>query len=320
MNGIRLAWGVPLVVIAALFAAVGCQPGTEEHRADVMPALSVVRLKEGDRLKAMATTSIVGDVARQVGGDLIDLQVLLPLGADPHAFDPTPRDAAALADAHVVFINGAGLEAFMGKLLESTGKKVSVVPVSFGIELLKLAEEHDHEVGDPHTWFDPNNVVVWVNNVEYALSALDPQHAEAYKANADAYRAKLRDLDAWIRAQVAQVPEANRKLVTDHETLGYFARRYGFEQVGAVIPGYSTLSAPSAQDLADLQEAIRKLEVKAVFVGKATNPDLARRVADDTGTKLVFVYHGSLSEPGGPAGDYLSLMRYNVEAIVDALK
>jgi ABC-type Zn uptake system ZnuABC Zn-binding protein ZnuA len=173
---------------------------------------------------------------------------------------------------------------------------------------------------DPHVWFDPHNVIVWTHNVAHTLSGLDPGHAGTYQANADAYEAELRALDGWIREQLAQVPEENRQLVTDHTVFSYLAHRYGFEQIGAVFPGYSTLAEPSAQDLAALQDAIEEFDVQAVFAGLTVNPDLAERVAEDTGTQLVFLYVGSLSEPGGPADDYLSFMRYNVSAIAEALR
>jgi ABC-type Zn uptake system ZnuABC Zn-binding protein ZnuA len=317
---------VGLLCVLSLFVVSGCrcgEPVEHEYLVDEMPSLSPVALGEGERLRVVATTSIVADVVQNVGGDLIDLATLLPLGADPHAFEPTPQDAAAVAGAHVVFANGAGLEVFLENLLASAGEGVAVVSVSSGIELLDLGaghDEHQHEGADPHVWFDPNNVIVWTHNVEHALSALDPANAGAYKANAEAYAAELKALDGWIQEQVAQVPEGNRKLVTDHASFGYFARRYGFEQVGAVFPGYSTLAEPSAQELAALEEAIRTHGVKAVFVGLSVNPTLAERVAEDTGTQVVFLYTGSLSEPGGPAGDYIAFMKYNVAAIVEALQ
>ena len=345
-----------------LFTAGGCRSAPaatpedveheHEYQADEMPSLSPVLLDEGERLSVVATTSIVADVVQNVGGDMIELIVLMPLGTDPHAFEPTPRDAATVADAHVVFVNGAGLETFLEPLLESAGEGVTVVPVSYGTEILQFekherheyekhekqeheaheeheheedehAEEagHDHDGGaDPHTWFDPNNVIVWVHNIEHTLGALDPDNAEAYEANAEAYEAQLEELDAWIREQIAQVPKENRKLVTDHTTFSYFARRYGFEQIGAVFPGYSTLAEPSARDLAALEDTIRGFEVKAVFVGLTINPDLAQRITDDTGARLVFLYTGSLSEPDGPADSYLSLMQYDVSAIAEALR
>lgn len=330
---------LPIIALAVLsvllFAASGCRPANVvpsehaeyEHHGDEMPPLSQVTLGEGERLQVVATTNIVADVVQNVGGDLIDLTVLMPVGTDPHTFEPTPQDVAAVADAHVVFASGAGLEIFLEDLLESAGQGVTVVPVSYGIDLLQLegpheqehAEEHAGE-SDPHTWFDPNNVMVWTLNIERTLSTLDQDNADLYEENAEVYIGKLEDLDGWIWEQLAQVPEANRGLVTDHTSFSYFAHQYGFEQTGAVFPGYSTLAAPSAQDIAALEDTIGEFDIQAVFVGLTVNPDLAERVADDTGTQLVFLYTGSLSEPSGPADDYLSYMRYNVSAIVEALR
>jgi ABC-type Zn uptake system ZnuABC Zn-binding protein ZnuA len=315
-----------VLLVVVVLALGGCgSAGTTEEGAplDEMPVLSAVALQAGDRLRAIATTSIVGDVVRQVGGDWIDLRVLMPVGVDPHSFEPAPQDMARVADAHVVFASGAGLEVFLERLLDSAGGEARVVPLSAGVELHGVAGEdgdHDHGEADPHVWLDPNNVVIWTHNVEQSLRALDPAHADAYAANAVAYAAKLAELDAWIREEVARVPAADRKLVTDHTSFTYLAQRYGFVQVGAVFPGYSTLSEPSARELAALEDAIRTLDVRAVFVGITVNPDLADRIVTDTGTVLVPLYTGSLSGPEGPAGDYISLMRYNVSAIVDALE
>ncbi len=317
------------IVASGCQGAVGPRAAGQEdapaYHGDEMPLLSPVPLSAGERLQVVATTSVVADVVSSVAGDRIELSALMPLGTDPHAFEPTPQDAAALTDADVVFINGAGLELFLEPLLASAGEDVAVVPVSFGVDLLQFeASEEQEPVGhvdfDPHTWFDPHNVMVWVANIETALTTLDPGSADAYEANAERYQSELDGLDEWIREQVAQVPREQRVLVTDHVSLSYFARRYAFEQLGAVFPAYSTLTEPSAQQLARLEDAIRELDVKAVFVGRTVNPNLARRVAEDTGTRLAFLYTGSLSEPGGPAATYIGLMRHNVSVIVEALK
>ena len=266
-------------------------------------------------LAVVATTSLIGDVARQIGADRVSVKVLLPIGADPHAFEPRPQDVAALTDADLVLVNGLGLEATLQPLL---GNARTVVTVSDGITALPFAEE---EGGlDPHVWQDPNNVIVWARNIRDAFAKADPAHADEYASNAEAYIAELTALDAWIEEQVAQIPEANRKLVTDHEDFGYFTARYGFEQVGAVVPSVSTGSAPSAQELAALEDAIRSSGVKAVFVGSTVSPDLSRRVAEDTGVQLVSLFTDSLSPAGGDAESYLAFMRYNVNAIVEALR
>lgn len=300
-----------------------------EHDAGQWEAeLSAVSLGPDEKLTVVSTTSIVGDIVKRIGGDDIEMNVLTPLGVDPHAFVPTPRNLAQVSDADVVFANGAGLEEFLEPLLESAGATKKAVYVSQGIELLNPASElgdesqldHDHSGADPHTWTDPNNVVVWVNNIERALSILDPAHADGYQARAKDVEKELLDLDAWVRDQVDEIPPAERLIVTDHFLFAYFAERYGFDQVGAIIPGYSTAAEPSVSELAHLEDAIRDLGVKTVFVGKTVNPALAERVAQDTGTRVILLYTGSLTEPGGDADNYLDYVRYNVSAIINALR
>jgi ABC-type Zn uptake system ZnuABC Zn-binding protein ZnuA len=278
----------------------------------------------------MATTSLVGDVVRAISGDHAQVTVLIPIDVDEHAFEPTARDLAAASDADLIFVNGAGLEPFLTRLIENAGAKDRMIEVSEGITLLEGAaheegehaeeDEHAGEAGDPHVWTDPNNVKTWVDNIERALVQADPENSAEYRANAEAYRKQLTELDAWVKQQVDQIPQERRKLVTDHTVFTYFANRYGFEQVGAVIPGYSTAAAPSAQELGALEDKIRELGVPVIFVGSTVNPALAQRVADDTGTRLVPVLTGSLTKAGGEAPTYLEYIRYNVNAMVTALK
>jgi ABC-type Zn uptake system ZnuABC Zn-binding protein ZnuA len=271
-----------------------------------------------DRLKVVATTSIVGDVVSNVGREMIDLIILLPLGVDPHGYDPSPQDIVKISEADVVFANGAGLEEFLEPMLESAGAVDKVVQVSESISSTSLEDESGGV--DPHTWMSPKNVMKWVETIELTLSQLDPANAENYQSNAAAYRAELTNLDEWIRQQVAAVAVENRNIVTDHANFGYFADAYGFLQAGTIITGYSTMSEPSAQSLAALEDAVRELGVKAIFVGNTVNPGLAERIAEDTGTRLVFVYTGSLSEPGGDADSYINYMKFNTGAFVNNLK
>ena len=276
--------------------------------------------------RVVATTTIVGDVVSQVGGDAIDLVILLPVDADPHAFEPTPQDRVAIARADVLVLNGAGLEAGLDSILQTaTGV---VVDLSEGIVLRALDENHEehdeeHDEGhreiDPHTWFDPMNVALWTDTLAEAFATIDPTNAASFRENAAAYRRKLETLDHWIAEQVEAVPMENRRLVTDHTVFGYFADRYGFEQVGAIFPGFSTVAEPSARELAELQDTIRLLSIPAVFIGSIVPPGLAEQIAADTGTRLITLYTGALSGPEGPAETYLEMMRFDVEAIVGGL-
>ena len=295
--------------------------------------LSPANLGDGEKLNVVVTTTIVADVVSHIGGGVIELTTLIPFGVDPHVYEPTPKDYRVVAEANIVFINGFGLEVFMGTILEQVANEVVIVSLSEGIEVLQFgtgelnANEHDaggaHEGeeggADPHVWFDPVGGMVWVENASQAMGALDPVHAGLYGANAQEYKRQLDELDKWIEEHVDQIAEDDRLLVTDHLIFGYFTRRYGFQMVGALIPAYSTAAQPSAQEIANLEDAIRERRVKAVFVGPTANRKLIDRVTEDTGVKLVSLYTASLSETDLPAGTYLDFMKYNVREIVQAL-
>lgn len=323
-----------LVVMGAvsLFGAA-CAPrtaaGGEPVESFLTPpnAVEPVPLAPGERLRAVATTSILADVVGRIGGDRIDLVSLVPVGVDPHVFEPSPADAQTLAEADVIFINGFGLETFMADLLQQAGGEAAVVSASLGIAPLAFEEEDHPEVdgdpeghaADPHTWLDPNNVIHWTENIEAAFRALDPDHAETYASNAEAYRADLAALNSDIRDMLSAIPPQDRKLVTDHDELGYFADAYGFTVVGTVIPGSSSLAEPSAAELAALLDRVRAEDVPAVFVSSIVSPSLVEAFAGDAGIAVVVLYAHSLTGPEGPAPSYLALMRYNAEAIAAAL-
>ncbi len=310
----------------------------EEHaaeHADIATLIAALTpIAEGATLEVVATTSIIGDVVGQVGGENIHLITLIPLGADPHTFEPTPQDITTVAEADVVFVNGLGLEETLEPLIENSGIPLEhIISMSTGITTIEFQVEdndehseeeeedhaHSHSGDDPHTWMSPVNVMIWTETIAAALSALDPANAASYTANAASYTAELEELDTTIREQIAQIPADNRELVTDHTAFGYYTNEYGLKQIGAVIPAYSTLAEPSAQDLAALQDAIAQYTVPAIFVGTTVNPAMAEQIARDTGIKIMPVYTGSLSEPGGKADSYLALMRYNTAQLVEGL-
>jgi len=275
-----------------------------------------------NRIQLMATTSIVGDIVRQVGGEYVEVKVLLPLGTDPHSFTPTPNDISRLAEAELVFINGAGLEEFLSAMIESAGVDVRLVDLSAPLPLRNVesgdsAEDHGD---DPHTWMDPNNVIVWTQLVAETLSQFDPQNQAVYQDNGKQLQTELEELDHWVGTMVGQIPVERRQMVTDHLVFGYFADRYGFEQVGAIIPGFSSLAEPSAQELAQLEDVISSLNIPALFVGWSSNQNLADRIGEDTGVRVIPLYTHSLSPAGEAAEHYQDFIRYNVNAIVEGLR
>jgi ABC-type Zn uptake system ZnuABC Zn-binding protein ZnuA len=279
-------------------------------------------------LRVLAVESFLADIAQNVAGDRLKVDTLMPLGADPHSFEPTPQDVARVADSDVLIVNGAGFEEYLSQLLQNAGGNRLVIEASAGLaqrvagagETTTGGDAHAQEI-DPHFWLNPIDVIRYVENIRDGLSQVDPAGKESYTRNAAAYITQLHDLDAWITAQVAQISPDQRLLVTNHESLGYFADQYGFRVVGAIIPSVSTTASPSAQQLAALIDQIKASGAPAIFLETGTNPQLAQQIASETGIKVVNdLYTHSLSAPGGPAPTYLDMMRYNIQQIVDALK
>ncbi len=283
----------------------------------IFSSCSPTRGTDTGRLTVVASTQIIGDIVSAIGGDLIQVEDLIPPGTDPHAFEPAPQDAVRISEADLIFINGLGLEQTLQPLL--VDQRTKVVTVSEGIDALTLTENGESGP-DPHVWMNPLNLEIWVDNIASALGALDPENQAAYEANASAYKSSLDQIDEWALSQVSQIPADQRILVTDHESFGYFADHYGFQIIGAIIPSYSTLSEPSAGELAEIESRIQEFGVKAIFVGLSLNPSLADRVAADTGIQLVPVYTETLSDSNGPASTYLDMIRFDVQAIVTAVK
>jgi ABC-type Zn uptake system ZnuABC Zn-binding protein ZnuA len=320
-----IAWlSLAALVLASVGACGSSAPGVTGD--PTTPELGPVALAPGQHLRVVATTNIVGDVVSRVGAERILQKTLMGAGVDPHSYVPTPADTAAVHDADVIFANGLGLEIFLDTLIQNAGGQGVEIHLAEGLDAQTApadagsgGQANNHGGGDPHVWFDVQNTIQWVGRIRDTLSALDPANAQAYAANAATYTGELEQLDSWIVTQVASIPEADRKLVTNHPAFGYLAGRYGFEQIGTVYP-ISPSSEPSARDIAALEDAIRQHGVPAVFTESTVNPRLAEQVAQDTGIKLVQLYSGSLGKPGSGAETYIDMMRYDVTAIVEALK
>lgn len=277
----------------------------------------------------LTSTTFLADITRNVAGDRLTVESLLPVGADPHAYQPTPQDAAKVADSRLLIVNGMEYEHFIETLLENAGGERMVVTASEGLEARHMEEHageaeagsgHAHEAGDPHMWLDPNLVVTYVENIRDGLIQFDPEGEAVYRSNAEAYIAELKNLDAWIVEQVAQVPQARRLLVTNHEALGYFAERYGFTIAGTVIESFSSGASPSAGQMADLIAQIQSSGAPAIFLDASDNESLARQIAAETGVDVVTDLHLESLTDGAPAATYIEMMKHNVTLIVNALK
>ncbi len=325
-----LLWLLPVLLPTA--AAAHSQEGATPPSPTAPPAADVASLLPTPSalpagtppadapLNLVATTGIVADLVAQVGGPRVAVRSLLPANADPHDFEPAPEDLVAVEDADGIFRHGLRLDEWSEGLIENAATEVPVFIVTDGIETLASDEEAFDE-GDPHVWFDPTRVETMVATIAAGLTELDPDGTATYDARRDAYIADLRSLDAAIAAAVATIPAERRKLVTNHDALGYFADRYGLTVVGTVIPGLETTAEPSAQEIADLLDLIDREGVTAIFAENTAAPGLAAELAEEAGIAIVDdLYTDSLGEPGSGADTYLGLMRTDTVLIVEALR
>lgn len=274
------------------------------------------------KLQVLATTTFLADITRNVAGNRAQVESLLPVGADPHAYQAAPSDVAKIAKSTVLIQNGIEYEHFLEPLLENAGGQRSIITATDGLTPNQMDSEETpgQMVGDPHLWLDPVLVVTYVENIRDGLIQADPAGAETYKANADSYIAQLKDLDSWIRTQVETVPAERRLVVTNHEALGYFAREYGFTVVGSILPSLSSEASASAQEIAASVDAIKASGAPAIFLGDVENANLANQIASETGVQVVNDLHLESLTDGAPAATYIEMMKYNVTRIVEALK
>jgi len=276
-------------------------------------------------LKVIAVESFLADIVQNVAGDRLVVETLMPEGLDPHSFEPTPRDVARISDSDILFVNGAGFEEWLEDIMENLPADQIVVEASAGLQSRTLEEGHseddghDHEI-DPHFWLDPNLVITYVENIRDGLIAVDPEGKDLYSANTEIYIQQLKDLDEYIQEKIETIPPERRLIVTNHESFGYFADRYGFKVVGTIIHSVSSESAPSAQQMSELVDQMRASGAIAIFMETGSNPQLAEQLSSETGIKVVYdLYTHSISEADGNAPSYIDLMKYNVDQMVRAL-
>jgi ABC-type Zn uptake system ZnuABC Zn-binding protein ZnuA len=262
--------------------------------------------------KVLAVESFLADITKNVSGTRLEIDTLMPLGLDPHSFEPSPGDVAKIAESDILITNGAGLEEWLEDIITGANEKIIIVECSKSLKNRK---------GDPHFWLDPNLVKVYVHNIRDALIESDPQGKDLYNKNAEEYTARLIELDKWISEAVKKIPEDKRLLVTNHESFGYYADRYGFKVIGTIIPGSSSASSPSAKEISELIEKIKATGAKAIFLETGSDPKIANQIARETNIKIVTeLYTHSITEPDGPAPTYIDMIEFNTNEIVESLK
>jgi ABC-type Zn uptake system ZnuABC Zn-binding protein ZnuA len=267
----------------------------------------------------LATTAVIAALAKPVAGDLLPVRAMVAPGVDPHEFEPKPADVRLVKGAKLILRNGIGLDAFLDKIV--SGSKARVVTVTDGLTLRADTDDRGQKTEDPHVWHSAENDRLIVAKIAEAFAELDPPNAAKYRENARVYQERLEAVDREIRQQIATVPPERRKMVTDHYAFGYYIDRYGLRYVGAVIPSTSTSAEPSAKDLAALTQTIRAEGVPAIFAESSVDPKVARRIAQDTGVRIVDdLYGDSVGVAGSGAESVDGMLLANTKKIVEALR
>jgi zinc/manganese transport system substrate-binding protein len=308
---------VPLAASAALLAVAvaGCGSSSDDDAKTGTAAAA------SGAIPVVATTTQLGDIVRAVGGDAVDVHQILAPNTDPHDYEPRPSDVTATTGAKVVFESGNNLDHWMPTILDQAGGDPTVLTIAPDHTPDKVAGEKDGPEAsefDPHWWHDPQNVEAAIPAIRDALVTADPNAKATIEANANAYLAKVKALDSGIESCFAQIPAGERKLVTSHDAFNYFAKRYGIDVVGAVIPSQTTQAQPSAGDVAKLVKVVRDEKVKAIFPESSINPKLADALAKQTGASSDYTLYGDTLGPEGSDGDtYLKMEQANANAMVE---
>jgi ABC-type Zn uptake system ZnuABC Zn-binding protein ZnuA len=277
----------------------------------------------GSKLKVVATTTQVADFTRNIGGDRIELTQILKPNVDPHDYEASPADVAAIAKADVVVKSGVGLEKFLDPAISSAGFGGTVIDTSTGVTIREGNGTDEEKEGDPHIWHDPRNAKIMAHDIADGLAAKDPADKAMYEQNYTAYAAKLDALDTKIQSQIDALPASQRKLVTNHDAFGYYVARYGLQFVGSIIPSFDTSAELSAKDLTDLVTKIKATGVRAIFSESSLPPKTADTVGREAGVKVVeggqALYGDTLGPAGSDGATYLQMEEHNTTTIVSAL-
>jgi zinc/manganese transport system substrate-binding protein len=276
-----------------------------------------------EKIKTVATFSILSDFVKSIGGDRVEVTSLVPVNGDAHVYAPSPADAKKLSEATIVFTNGLGFEGWIPRLVKASGTKAAVVVATKGVKPRKMEEEgHDHgrahAEADPHAWQSVANAKIYVTNIRDALIAADPAGKGTYDDNASTYMNKLDRLDAEVKREVARIPADRRRIITTHDAFGYFKAAYGIDFIAP--QGVSTESEASAKDVAKIITQVRKQKIPAVFLENVSDPRLLERIAKESGAKVGgTLYSDALTDEKGPAPTYIDMMKHNIRTLSAAL-
>lgn len=269
-----------------------------------------------EKPKVLATASMIWDMAKNIGGGHLDIQCIVPIGGDPHLYDPTPKDAKMVAGAQLILKNGLTFEGWLDELIENSGTKAKNVLVTEGVHPIQSLTYQN--ATDPHAWMNVTNAYIYSKNIKDAFAALLPEHAGTFETNYQIYLKKLKELDAYIFEKIKSIPEEKRILITSHDAFQYYGRHYGI-QLEAIL-GVSTDAEIQTSDITRLNEVIKTRKVPAVFIESTINPKLLKQLATDNGIVVGGeLYADSIGDEESDAPTYIEMLKHNTDTIVKGL-
>lgn len=273
-------------------------------------------LSSQDQKRVLATASMISDMAKQIAGDKLKIDCIVPIGGDPHLYDPVPGDARKALNADLILKNGLTFEGWLTELIDNSGTSANQVLVTEGIQAIEsLTYENS---ADPHAWMNVQNGIIYVQNITKALIDLDPANSDFYRNNSATYIAQLEELDQYIANRITKIPQANRVLITSHDAFQYYGQRYGIDL--EAILGTSTDAEEQTSDIMRVIQVIRERKVPAVFIESTVNPKLLKQIAKDNNIKVGGqLYADSIGDEESPAPTYYDMLKYNTDVIADAL-
>lgn len=266
--------------------------------------------------RVITTATMIADMAQTIAGEHLEVVSIVPVGGDPHTYEPTPSDARIVSQAELIFINGLTFEGWLNELVDNSGTKAKVVTVTEGVSAIESALYKN--ATDPHAWMAIDNGLVYIENIKNALIEYDPAHQADYEANYQQYRAELEAMDQYIFDQIKTIPQTQRILITSHDAFQYFGRRYGIRLES--VMGTSTEADVQTSDVIRVNEVIRNSQVPAVFIESTIAPKFLEQMAKDNNVKIGGkLYSDSLGKKGSSADTYLKMMKHNTDTLVEAL-
>ncbi|NNE27481.1 MAG: zinc ABC transporter solute-binding protein [Saprospiraceae bacterium] len=266
--------------------------------------------------KVVSSASMIWDMAKEIGGEHVEHQLIVPIGGDPHLYEPTPRDAQMIHDADLIFINALTFEGWILELIENSGTKATVDTVTNGVAAISSTTYKNSY--DPHAWMDIQNGLIYIENIKNALTKLLPEHGATFQKNYEDYKARLEELDKYILDRIQEIPKEKRILITSHDAFEYYGKRYGLKL--EAIMGISTEAEAQTSDIIRINKTIQSSKVPAVFIESTINPKLLEQIAKDNNIVIGGeLYADSIGDEESHAPTYYAMLKHNTDVIVDAL-